>query len=161
MPGRSETLKQRILLADDDEPYLQATAMVLRCAGFDVTAVLEGNHAILALEVALLAKRPYDLLLLDLRMPGATGWEVLRYAREHTPPGVEPPRVLLATGFTIELDLNRVKSEGADGILLKPFMNSALVNEVRRVLSLHHEAAPATPPAHHPALGHHPPSSSS
>ena len=126
----------RILVADDEEPYLQATAFVLRGAGFDVTAVPEGNHAILAFEVALLAKRPYDLMLLDIRMPGSSGWEVLRYVNEHTPPGVRRPKVLLMTGFTLELDLDRVREDGAEGILLKPFTNNALVNEIRRHLAI-------------------------
>jgi len=108
----------RILLADDEEPNLKATVFVLRGTGFDVTAVPEGNHANLAFEVALLARRPYDLLLLDIRMPGASGWEVPRYVREHTPPGIPIP-----------------------GILLKPFTNSALVNEVRRHLAVAAAAA--------------------
>src|SRR5258706_6153884 len=99
----------RILVADDDEPFLKAIAMVLRSEGLEVTAVSEGNHAILAFEVAALAKRPFDLLLLDLRMPGASGWEVLRHAPQTNPVGAEPPRVLLMTGFTVELDLDRVR----------------------------------------------------
>jgi two-component system, NtrC family, response regulator AtoC len=156
MTGAHEARKPKILLADDDEPFQRAIAIVLRASGFNVTAVGDGNHAILAFEVAILGKEPFDLLLLDLRMPGATGWEVLRYVRTHNPPAFEPPRVLLTTGFTVELDLDRVKQDRADGILLKPFMMTALVNEVRRILSLHH-AEPAeadsrgrdvVPPAH-------------
>jgi DNA-binding response OmpR family regulator len=130
--------KPRILIADDDKPFLDAIAIILRASGFDVNTVTDGNHAILAHEVSLVAKRPFDLLILDLRMPGATGWEVLRHVREHTPADAEPPRVLLTTGFTVELDLDRVKKDDADGILLKPFMMTALVNEVRRILTLHH-----------------------
>lgn len=136
------TGKPRILLADDDEPYLQATAFLLRASGFDVTAVQEGNHAILAYEVSQMAKKPYDLLLLDIRMPGATGWEVLDYVKKHTPPGTPVPHIVLATGFTVELDLDRVRAEGAEGILLKPFTNNALVNEIRRHLAMPLEAAP-------------------
>ena len=48
--------------------------------------------------------------------------------------------MLLTTGFTIALDLDRVKAAGADGILLKPFVLTALVKEVRRVLSIEEPA---------------------
>src|SRR5688572_8433277 len=114
MADAPDPTRPRILLADDDEAYRLATRMVLRAHGFDVTAVADGNHAILAYEVALLGERPFDLLVLDIRMPGASGWEVLHYVRTHTPHAVEPPRCLLVTGFTMELDLDRVKREGAD-----------------------------------------------
>lgn len=134
--------RPRILLADDDELYLRATGEALRASGFEVTAVREGNHAILAFEVALLAKKPYEVLLLDTRMPGASGWDVLDYVKRHTPAGISLPRVLLVTGSTQELDLDRVRRDGAEGILLKPFMNSALVNEVRRHLAVHEESTP-------------------
>ena len=134
MPETTVTHESRILLADDEGPYLQASAFVLRHAGFDVTAVQEGNHALLAFEVALMAKRPYDLLLLDIRMPGASGWEILEYVKANTPAGVPLPKILLMTGFTMELDIERVRREGAAGILLKPFTNNALVNEIRRHL---------------------------
>jgi len=135
--------KPAVLLADDDVEYLHAASTVLRDADFDVTAVADGHHANLALEVAALTKHPFDLLVLDIRMPGATGWEVLRAARERVQPGVLPPRVLLMTGFTMELDLDRVRAERADGVLLKPFTNTALVAECRRVLAIHRPAPEA------------------
>jgi CheY-like chemotaxis protein len=136
MAQTGQERKPRILLADDDEPFLKAITIILRSAGFLVTAATGGDHAILAHEISLVAKEPFDLLILDIRMPGASGWEVLKHIREHTPAGTRPPRVLLTTGFTIALDLDRVKANGADGILLKPFVLTALVKEVRRVLSI-------------------------
>jgi CheY-like chemotaxis protein len=146
MAGSEVDAKARILLADDDEAFLKAITLILRKSGFTVTAVKDGGHAVLAHEVSLAAQEPFDLLILDIRMPGASGWEVLRHVREHTPPGTEPPRVLLTTAFTVALDLRRVRREGADGILLKPFVLTGLVNEVRRILSLRHapEEAPAS-----------------
>lgn len=135
--AESETdAKPRILVADDDRPFLHALSFILKRSGFDVTTVSSGDHAILAHEVSLVARKPFDLLILDIRMPGASGWEVLRHVREHTPPDAAPPRVLLTTGFTVELDLDRVKEDDADGILLKPFVLTTLVNEVRRILSI-------------------------
>lgn len=138
MDEQEASAKPRILVADDDRAFLDAVAIILKASGFEVSAVTDGNHAILAHEVSYVAKKPFDLIILDLRMPGASGWEVLRHVRQNTPKGAEPPRILLMTGFTVELDLDRVKKDQADGILLKPFMMTALVNEVRRILQLHH-----------------------
>ncbi len=130
------TAKPRILVADDDLAFLKALGVILKASGFEVTSVTSGDHAVLAHEVSLVARKPFDLLVLDIRMPGASGWEVLRHVREHTPAGDRPPRILLMTGFTVELDLDRVRREGADGILCKPFVLTALVKEIRRVLSI-------------------------
>jgi DNA-binding response OmpR family regulator len=137
----------RILLADDDKDFLKALGLILKNSGFEVTSVTSGDHAILAHEVSLVARKPFDILVLDLRMPGASGWEVLRHVREHTPDGDEPPRVLLMTGFTVALDLNRVKTAGADGILIKPFVLTALVKEIRRILSIRDGARRESRPA--------------
>ena len=132
MDGNAE--RTRVLLADGDERHLQRTAGPLRAAGFEVTAVGDGNHAILAYEVAILSKRPYEVLLLDTRLPGASGWEVLTHVKEHTAPGTQLPHVLMVTGSADSLDLHRETASGAEGILLKPFMNAALVAELRRHL---------------------------
>jgi CheY-like chemotaxis protein len=132
MDGNSE--RTRVLLADGDERHLARTAGPLRAAGFEVTAVGDGNHAILAYEVAILSKRPYEVLLLDTRLPGATGWDVLSHVREHTPAGAPLPHVLMVTGSADSLDLPKGAAAGAEGILLKPFMNAALVAELRRHL---------------------------
>src|SRR5262245_17551594 len=110
--------RTRVLLADGDERHLERTAGPLRAAGFEVTAVGDGNHAILAYEVAMLAKRPYEVLLLDTRLPGASGWDVLGHVREHTPQGQPLPHVLLVTGSADSLDLPKGKAAGAEGILL-------------------------------------------
>ncbi len=125
-----------ILLAEDEAEYRRLATMVLRSAGYDVTPVEDGQNAILAIEVAAVARRPYDLLLLDIVMPGASGWDVLRHARARTPLGSVPPRVLLVTGYEAEYDLEKMRREGAMGIVLKPTTGPGLVEEVERVLAL-------------------------
>ena len=101
-----------------------------------VVTARDGKEAIALLEAAARRGLALDLLLLDIRMPGASGWEVLARSRELAPPGGSPPRALLMTGFSVELDIDRVTREGATGVLIKPISNRALVHEVRRVLSL-------------------------
>ena len=69
-------------------------------------------------------------------MPGASGWEILRSLIGGAEPGTRPPRVLMMTGLTTEFDLDRLKKEGAFGMLIKPFQNDDLLSEVRRILAL-------------------------
>jgi len=126
----------RVLVAEDDEACRTAAYFVLDRAGMRVTLARDGREAISILETAAVEGIVYDLLILDIRMPGASGWEVLRRSRELAAPGAWPPRVLLVTGFSAELDLDRVKREGASGILIKPVPTAALLYEAGRVLSI-------------------------
>lgn len=120
-----------VLIADDDAPFRSLAAIVLRGAGYAVTEARDGNEA-----KEKIAAGSYELLLLDIRMPGASGWEILKWLVGGCVPGRNPPRVLMMTGLTTEFDLDRLKREGAHGMLIKPFQNEDLLAEVRRILSL-------------------------
>ena len=120
-----------ILIADDDAPFRSLAAIVLRGAGYGVTEARDGTEA-----KEKIASGAFELLLLDIRMPGASGWEILKWLVGQSLPGKSPPRVLMMTGLTTEFDLDRLKREGAHGMLIKPFQNEDLLAEVRRILSL-------------------------
>ncbi|MHC4924799.1 MAG: response regulator [Planctomycetota bacterium] len=87
----------------------------------------------------------YDLALLDVRMPGLSGWDVIKNVSKREP-GKHRPRVLMMTGLTTEFDLDKLKRLGAQGMLIKPFQNEDLVGEVKRILSLSDEEATEGPP---------------
>ncbi|MBA3944657.1 MAG: response regulator transcription factor [Herpetosiphonaceae bacterium] len=70
----------RILMADDEEPIRMTMSAILRRRGYAVTAVENGEAAL-----ALVHQQPFDLLLLDLKMPGLSGIDVARRARELQP----------------------------------------------------------------------------
>lgn len=136
-----------ILLAEDELSLLKLLTLALRARGYRVTPARDGREAI-----ELLATAKYDCLVLDILMPGATGWEVLAHARESTPQGLPLPRVILVTGFQQEyvVDLHLLRREGAAGILLKPFDAETLSGEIRRVFSLPREYASTSQPLHTP-----------
>ena len=123
--------KSRILIADDDGPFRSLAAIVVRGAGYQVAEARDGSEALKRI-----AAEEFDLLLLDVRMPGASGWEILRSLIKSSDPAKPPPRVLMMTGLTTEFDLDRLKREGAYGMLIKPFQNDDLLAEVRRILGL-------------------------
>lgn len=70
----------RILVVDDEEPIRITMSDLLRRRGYEVTVAEHGEAAL-----ALIHQRPFDLLLLDLKMPGLSGIDVARRARERQP----------------------------------------------------------------------------
>lgn len=114
------------LLVAEDEPktgaYLQQG---LTEAGFTVDRVMTGTDA---LQYAL--SETYDLLILDVMMPGLDGWEVLRMVRAA---GKDMPVLFLTARDGVE---DRVKGLelGADDYLIKPFAFSELLARVRTLL---------------------------
>lgn len=114
------------LLVAEDEPktgtYLQQG---LTEAGFTVDRVLDGSDALQHV-----LSGDYDLLILDVMLPGLDGWEVLRRARAA---GEEVPVLFLTARDRVE---DRVKGLelGADDYLVKPFAFSELLARVRTLL---------------------------
>ncbi len=73
-------MKQTLLLIEDDKTLSEALAMVLRAEGYEVLAAQSGEAGL-----SLLAAADVDLVLLDLRLPGIQGHDVLRIIRRQTP----------------------------------------------------------------------------
>jgi two-component system response regulator HydG len=107
-----QTQRPRLLVVDDDRAILTLIGTIALAEGFDVATTVSGEDAMKQLR-----ERPSDLVLVDLRMPGITGLEVLRAIREANPRA----KVVLMTGFgTIDTAVEAVKL-GAMDFLTKPF----------------------------------------
>jgi len=113
----------KILLVDDETAILDALQILFRGEGFDVSVASSGKAALEALEQA----RP-DLVLSDIRMPGASGLEVLAKAREVDP---ELPVILMTAQASLQSAVRAV-NEGAYYYLQKPFANDELLAICRR-----------------------------
>lgn len=114
----------RLLLADDDEELCEMLAEYLRGEGFDVDAVHDGATA--------LARAPgggYDLVVLDVMMPGLGGLDVLRELRRTS---LIPVLMLTARGS--DLDSVVGLELGADDYLPKPCNPRVLIARIRAVL---------------------------
>jgi len=117
----------RVLVADD-EPLIRETARdVLQRRGCTVDVA---EHGAAALER--LAGAHYDLVISDIRMPGASGYEVFAAAKAAD----ANTAVLLITAFGYDPghSVVRARQDGLSGVLLKPFKVDQLVSECRKAL---------------------------
>ncbi len=108
----------RILIADDDEIARDVLSEILKKEGFPVSTAKDGLEAI-----GLLRTEEFSLVITDLRMPGADGMEVLRYAARNSPQSMV---VILTAYGTIDIALEAIK-EGAYDYLAKPFKVEEIV----------------------------------
>ncbi|RJP34553.1 MAG: DNA-binding response regulator [Candidatus Omnitrophota bacterium] len=118
-------MKQTILVIEDDAAIRRGILDALRFEGYDTIESENGN---VGLESAL--QRRYDLLLLDLVLPGRDGLEILREVRALYP--TQPVIILTARGE--ETDRVKGLKMGADDYVVKPFSVKELLARVEAVL---------------------------
>jgi two-component system response regulator PilR (NtrC family) len=124
-------LRGSILVAEDEHGVRDSLEHVLREEGYDVVATVDGGAAIAALDT-----REFDLVISDLRMPGADGLTVLRHAREIAPQTL----VLLMTAHaTVDTAVEALRG-GAQDYLLKPLIFDDVLHKIRTLLE-HRQAA--------------------
>jgi DNA-binding response OmpR family regulator len=116
---------QQLLIVDDEPAITQVLRERLEREGFGVHAVATGEEALAALETTV-----YDLLLLDVGLPGMDGFEVLRQMRAR---GYDLPIIVL-TARDEEIDRVVGLELGADDYVVKPFSPRELAARVRALL---------------------------
>jgi DNA-binding response OmpR family regulator len=118
----------RTILAVDDNPVIRETlAIWLSAAGHQVVCAPSGLDA-----VQLLEQRKFDLVILDVEMPGLTGFDVLAMAQRRTLCPGTPIMMLTASDYAD--DIVRARDLGACGYLNKPFSPEGLLDKIERVL---------------------------
>jgi DNA-binding response OmpR family regulator len=117
----------KVLIVDDDLEILNLTRSLMRRRGFDVIEASDGDEAIRQV----LENRP-DLVILDVMMPGQSGWEVCRSIRETE--SLKDTGVIMLTGVGERMNEMTSPLYGADGHLDKPFEFEALDELVTQVL---------------------------
>jgi two-component system copper resistance phosphate regulon response regulator CusR len=112
----------RVLVAEDDEGLREVLVLGLSDAGYQVDAVERGDDAIDQLRWY-----EYDVAVIDWRMPGAEGIDVVAWARKHD----RPTALLMLTARDAPQDRIRGLDSGADDYLVKPFDFGELLARVR------------------------------
>jgi DNA-binding NtrC family response regulator len=112
----------KLLIVDDEEAFLKAIARRLEMRGFDITTAINGNDA---LKIA--KNKQFDLALVDLKMPGMNGQELLGILkREH-----KHLEVIILTGHGSLDSAVECTKLGAFGYLPKPYEIEKLLDSLR------------------------------
>lgn len=116
-------MKIRVLIADDEQTFRETFFTVLTEEGFDVTAVCDGLEAIAAIR-----KDAYDVVILDIQMPGADGIKVLRETM-----GLRPDtRIIMVTAFgSVEMAVEAIKL-GASEYVMKPIIFDDVIMKIEQ-----------------------------
>ncbi len=116
----------RILIVDDDRTFRLSTAELLREEGYEVVGANDGQEA-----TDHLKSQPFDLMLLDVRMPGVDGLHLLELLRSWG----EGIPILMISGFgTVDTAVSALH-QGADDFLTKPIEPEVLASRVAELLA--------------------------
>jgi DNA-binding response OmpR family regulator len=131
----------RVLIVEDDESTAEAMAFHMQAAGIEAVVASDGLAGLRSLR-----SQPPDAVVLDLMLPGADGWHVIREVRTWAP---RLP-IIVVTARTNEHDRVEVLAIGADDVMAKPFSMRELLARVTAALrrsaveSAHAERMPLT-----------------
>lgn len=123
---------ERILIIEDEEKIARFIELELGFEGYEVEKALDGREGL-----ALAQARPFDLILLDIMLPGLNGIEVLRRIRLFS----DVPVILLTARDTV-VDKVTGLDGGADDYITKPFAIEELLARIRVALRKKRAAAP-------------------
>ena len=115
---------KKVLVVDDEPEVTYALRAYFLGKGYEMLTALDGMRAI-----HILRQFSIDLVLLDMKMPGVNGVEVLKFIHGETP----STKVIVITAYDVQFQ-GAVEQLGVDGFLMKPFGIEALTSTLERVL---------------------------
>jgi DNA-binding response OmpR family regulator len=116
----------RILIVDDEPDTLGLIELTLKTAGYVVETAVSAEQALLLLDA-----QQYDLLLLDVMMPGLTGFDMVRTLQKR---GKDLPAIIFLTAKGSDEDRKVGESLQASAYLVKPATRGKLLDAIRRAL---------------------------
>lgn len=117
----------RILLAENNESNRKVTSVMLQRLGYSADAVTNGREVLRALK-----HQPYDIVLMNLRMPEVDGLEATRMIRELCPAAVQPTIIAL-TAYILPNSKERCLEAGMNDFMAKPVK----IDDLAAMLSKH------------------------
>ena len=112
-----------ILIVDDDDKVRHALSYALTLAGHHVITAASSQEAL-----DLSRDNSYDMIFVDLKMPGMDGWELIGSIKRRAPETM----VVLITGWRVQMDDERLKKNQVDAVITKPFE----LTEINHLLSM-------------------------
>ena len=117
--------KANVLIVDDEIDLLQTLGDIFESKGYNVTMVEDGNRAIQLLE-----KKYFDIILMDLKMPGISGVESFKEAKRLHPSAA----VIMMTAGSVGEEIKEALDAGVDAVVDKPFNVKKLVATIESIL---------------------------
>ncbi|RJR32516.1 MAG: response regulator [Desulfobacteraceae bacterium] len=117
-------MKGRLLLVDDNADFLDSTKDVLEDAGYSIMTAQNGEEAL-----SLFLDRTFDVVLMDIKMPGLNGVDTFLRMKERDP----KVRVILCTAYSVTDLMQKARREGVCEILNKPLNISRLLHLIEDI----------------------------
>lgn len=137
LPDYATLRGTRVLLVEDHPVNQQLAVLILQGWGFEVDAADNGPQAL-----ALLDENTYDVVLMDIQMPGMSGLDATRLLRQHPDPQKAALPVIALTANAMRSDHEVYQRAGINDYLLKPFEERDLFLKIAAQLGRVVEAAP-------------------
>jgi len=129
--GSDEPMHGRVLLMDDDEAILGVARTLLPRLGFEVELAHEGAEAVEKYVAARDAGRPFDVVVMDLTVPGGLGgWEATQQLHKIDP----SVRAIVSSGYSSDPVLANYRAYGFKGVVAKPYKVDDFAQVLRAVL---------------------------
>lgn len=125
-------MKENILVVDDEKDILELVSYNLKKEGFGISISADGEDALRRIK-----REKYDLIILDLMLPGIQGMELCRILKSSEDTSFVP--IIMLTAKNEELDKVLGLEMGADDYITKPFSPRELIARVKAVLRRRHE----------------------
>jgi DNA-binding response OmpR family regulator len=118
--------KKKIFIIDDDKSFLNSMELILLSKDFDVVKAVTGETF-----YDVLTKEKPDLILLDIKLPGKDGFEILKEIKSNDKFSTIP--IIMVTGDTT-VHIDKAFSAGADDYVFKPVNIAELMSSIQRLI---------------------------
>ena len=130
-----EEFHKRVLIVDDSETSLEILSDMMQSFGFSVTLAKSGEEAFSKYQQGIDDKAPYELLLVDWRMPELDGIQTIEQLKEEHPDLT--PTIIMVTAYGREDVLDQANKAGIDGFLVKPVNPSLMYDTLVNIFGDH------------------------
>ncbi len=123
------TVKKQILVVEDNQDLRELIIQMLVFEDYDILTAKDGEEAL-----ELISLHRFDLILLDIMLPGISGMEVLIKIRSAKDSQVKNLPVVMVTAKSLIDDIDAALLAGATSYLVKPFRAAALTTKIQNIL---------------------------